>query len=788
MAGRDRTFHEEVSDLRAEVMAIGVLAPALILSWGTAFIILFVSFRRLEWSHIGFALFPLALGLMCIVLKRPPTLRLSRWVCAVGLVAWAIFLLANLRQPSALGWLVLACVVSLFIAGAAAGWASVCAAVAALIWLANTDEVAWLNASQALLVGLAIGCSVWLAHSVSRVLLRTLSWMQQGYAEAREQAQRLSERSAELALALKSLQQTTFALEQANEQLQIAMQYAEDARRSKQRFAANISHELRTPLNLIIGFSEVLLHAPATYKARNIPAGMLSDINIIHRNAKHLLNLVNDILDLSQIDVNRMTIVREPVQLGDFIESALEDFRQLIHERGLTLTLEIAPDLPTVYADQTRIRQVLLNLVANALRFTQRGGITIRAELRRPHGVPADDSSPPTNASSPEVVISVADTGIGIAPHDLKRIFEPFTQLAGPSDRPQGGTGLGLTISKEFVELHGGRMWVTSAVGMGSTFSFSLPLHLPAPEATMVTARRSIRRHAIGTLAVIEPRSILARILEHRIEGMAIVHAASLADLAERRLEAAPEAVIVNQPIAPGEIVDTMMRLVPEWRRTPIFQCFVPGPEDYLQNPQVCGYIVKPVTQEQFNEAVQRILERRAQCDGNGLLNGGRNRVARILLIEDDEDALRLLGRMLRAVPSSLIRPFGFDVLLPIEVRSGEQALEVLRSADAASLAGLILDLSLGAVNGCDVLCAMGEDERTQRLPVCIVSGQQMQNDPLTSSHLTLIKPGGLTARELVQSITALLPIASPGLPPLAERAAEPVTMWPAASSAAPQP
>ncbi len=614
MLADDPNFHEEMSDLRAEIMTTGVLAPALMLGWGAAFVVLFSSLRAPDWPRIGIAVLPLALGLICIALKRTPTRRLSMWLCATGLFGWAMLTVWLNRQPTDLLWLAAACVIATLVGNSLAGWLSVATATGWLIWLAMTGPGQWLSPPQALLAGCALGSLVWLAHCVSRVLFRTLRWMQQGYFEARERARQLSEQSAKLALALKSLKQTSFALEQANEHLRIAVKYAEDARRSKQEFAANISHELRTPLNLIIGFSDVLLRASSTYKVRNLPPGMLADINVIHRNANHLLNLVNDILDLSQMDVNHMTIVRQPMQVREFIESSLADFRELIHERGLTLTLDIAPDLPEVYADQTRIRQVLLNLVANALRFTRAGGITIRARLSKEPHTPDDAKTDELAAQTPTsdrsshkeafVVISVSDTGIGIAPEHLERIFEPFTQLDSSLGRQHGGTGLGLTISKQFVQLHGGKMWAESTPGAGSTFSFSLPLHIPTPDAPMLSTQHSIHRRAVGTLAVIESASSVSRILEHRLEGIWITRASSLDELAVQQPDVQPEVFVINQPAPFIASLERPGIWPSEWRRGPIFYCDVPSPEMYLQTELVRCFLMKPAPQSQIEEAM----------------------------------------------------------------------------------------------------------------------------------------------------------------------------------------
>lgn len=730
-------------------MTTGTLVPMLVFGWATTFIVLFSSLRALDWVHLGLAIFPLTLGLVLVAFKESFLRRLSLWLCGGGLFVWAVLVMIVTRQPASMVWLAAACVVVTLIVNHPAGWISAALATACLIALSTRDAAPWLSLPQALIGACGIVSLVWLTHSVSRVLFRTLQWMEQGYFEAREHARRLSERSAELALALKSLQQTSFALEQANEQLQVAVKYAEDARRSKQEFAANISHELRTPLNLIIGFSDILLRASSTYKVRNLPPGMLADIKVIHRNANHLLNLVNDILDLSQIDVNHMTIVRGPMRVLEFIETALADFRKLIRERGLTLTLDIEPDLPVVYADQTRMRQVLLNLVANALRFTQRGGLTIRARLL---------------AETSEVVIAVADTGVGIAPQDLQRIFEPFTQLDSSLDRTHGGTGLGLTISKEFVELHGGRMWVESELGVGSTFSFTLPLHIPAPEALALQRRRRIHRRAVGTLAVVEASPVVSRILDHRFENLAVVRAATVNDLRDLPPEMRPEVILINQPLAVAAISEALARLPVEYQRTPIFLCHMPGPEVHLQHPQVQSYLTKPITQDQLNEALQRMFVRPDAAHPS-------QRIGRILLIEDDEDALRLLGRMLRAVPEAVTRRCGFEGWVPLEARSGEQALEILRSGHGPLPHGVVLDLRLGAINGPDILLAMAQDEALRRLPVCVVSGQQLCLEPLTTAHLTMIKPSGLTARELVEAITAATPIVSPGLSPSARPA-----------------
>jgi GAF domain-containing protein len=229
----------------------------------------------------------------------------------------------------------------------------------------------------------------------------------------------------------------------------------ETASRHKSEFLANMSHELRTPLNAIIGFSEVLSERMFG-EINDKQAEYLSDIL---ESGRHLLSLINDILDLSKIEAGRMELEPSEFDLPSAIENTLILVRERAQRRGITLGRTVDERLAMIRADERKVKQVLLNLLSNALKFTPEGGqIEVRARVH-----------------NGEAEISVADTGVGIAPEDQEAVFEEFRQV-GATARKVEGTGLGLAISRKFIELHGGRIWVDSQVGMGSTFAFTLPL------------------------------------------------------------------------------------------------------------------------------------------------------------------------------------------------------------------------------------------------------------------------------------------------------------------------
>jgi signal transduction histidine kinase len=230
----------------------------------------------------------------------------------------------------------------------------------------------------------------------------------------------------------------------------------------KSEFLANMSHELRTPLNAVIGFSDVL-------EQRMV--GELSEkqaeyVRDISSSGKHLLDLVNEILDLSKVEAGRMELQLSQFVLADTIQGAIAFVRERAARHGIEIAPDVPLDLGTVTADERKIRQVLLNLLSNAVKFTPDGG-WIGVIAQRDGG---------------EIRISVRDTGIGIALEDQSKVFDEFQQVGGPSDRAREGTGLGLTLAKRFVELHGGRIWVESEIGKGTTFTCALPAMASAKE------------------------------------------------------------------------------------------------------------------------------------------------------------------------------------------------------------------------------------------------------------------------------------------------------------------
>src|SRR5712692_9964675 len=263
-------------------------------------------------------------------------------------------------------------------------------------------------------------------------------------------AGRMNSMSAELRRLYEEEREAARQLEALNSQLARASQ-------AKSEFLANMSHELRTPMNAILGFTEMILddiYGEVSPEVRE-------PIQDVRTCGQQLLRLINDVLDLSKIEAGRMELSLTDYSVEEVVETARTSLRSLAAEKGLEFTAEVEPDIPLAYGDGKRITQCLTNLVGNALKFTKQGGVTIRAEL-----------------DGERVDYSVADTGIGIPNDQLDHIFGEFRQVDSSISREFGGTGLGLSITKTFVELHGGRIWVESEPGRGSTFHFAIPLRM----------------------------------------------------------------------------------------------------------------------------------------------------------------------------------------------------------------------------------------------------------------------------------------------------------------------
>jgi signal transduction histidine kinase len=238
-------------------------------------------------------------------------------------------------------------------------------------------------------------------------------------------------------------------IQEKSHQLEVASQH-------KSQFLANMSHELRTPLNAILGYTEMMtdgLYGDVPEKAQGV-------LERVQSNGRHLLGLINDVLDLSKIEAGQLVLAVEEYSVADMAATVLSATESLARAKKLKLGSTVAPGLPTGSGDARRLTQVLLNLVGNAIKFTDQGGVEIRAAR-----------------AGDRFEIAVVDTGPGIAPADQARIFDEFQQVDSTSTRRKGGTGLGLSISRHIVELHGGRITVDSEVGKGSTFRISLPVH-----------------------------------------------------------------------------------------------------------------------------------------------------------------------------------------------------------------------------------------------------------------------------------------------------------------------
>lgn len=331
------------------------------------------------------------------------------------------------------------------------------------------------------------------AVQVSGELYQITEWAISNYQRERRTNDELFEKRQALQLSLKRSEILGKKIMDSNKELEAAYGTAEEAKQFRGQFLANMSHELRTPLNAIIGFSETMLKFPMMYDNQPLPNMYERDLSQIFNSGQQLLHVINDILDLAKVDAGKLEIQMQEVHAGSIIASVISVAKGLIKGQPITFHENLPDPLPTVWADESRLRQVLLNLYSNACKYTDEGTITLT--VTEADGI---------------VTFSVKDTGVGIAPEFHATVFEEFSQATNEGRDVRSGTGLGLPISQQLLELMDGKIWLESEVGVGSTFSFSLALYQEQSEES-----RTQKTEIVEDSSVIEtkpiPRSTVAQ-------------------------------------------------------------------------------------------------------------------------------------------------------------------------------------------------------------------------------------------------------------------------------------
>lgn len=593
-------------------------------------------------------------------------------------------------------------------------------------WFAFTDPII-LGISSALSV--TVPGIVWLTL---KPLLTTLQWSWGSYLSSQEALKQARDLQSQLRQSLSDLTGANEQLRRLNKLTQSLRIAAEEERRTKQEFVANVSHELRTPLNMIIGFCGMITSSPETY-GDNIPPKLLADLQVVLRNSQHLSSLIDDVLDLSQIDAGRIALSMSRVPVEIMIQAACQAVTPLIQSKNLSLQVDIQPDLPELWCDETRIREVLLNLLSNAARFTEAGGISVSARLE-----------------GHNLVFVVRDTGRGISTADQEKLFRPFQQADGTIRRKYGGTGLGLSISKSFVELHDGRMWIESDLGVGTAIYFSLPVD-PIPEPPASAARwinpygipaEFHQHHPIEQseirprFVVVEQSPVLERLLERFVEHIEIVRASSIASAVREIQTNGAQCLLVND-INTGEVIDELKELHALPFGIPAFTCFLPGPAQARSDLAVANYLVKPVALETFIQAINELPQP----------------IENVLLVDDEPDARQLFRRYLSSYRRDL------NVL---RAGDGIEALQIL-AENTVDL--IIMDLSMPRMDGFQFLETRETNPALRQIPVILISARDPLGQPLASNALTVMRGGGLSVNQILNSIAVLSQILAPWQP-----------------------
>jgi signal transduction histidine kinase/DNA-binding response OmpR family regulator len=491
------------------------------------------------------------------------------------------------------------------------------------------------------------------------------------------------------------------------------------ADRHKSEFLANMSHELRTPLNAIIGYSEMLQEDAADLGAEQFT----DDLGKINAAGKHLLELINAVLDLSKIEAGKMELYLETFEVAGLVKDIGAVIRPLAGKNGNRLEMQCPADVGTMHADVTKVRQALLNLLGNACKFTERGTITLAVARE-----PVDGRG--------WLSFTVRDTGIGMTPAQLARLFEAFSQADAATTRKYGGTGLGLALSRRLCRMMGGDVTVESEAGRGSTFTVRLPALVtpasePGAEAATPVSPQAPASH--GTVLVIDDEAAVRDLMQRFLvkEGFRVATAAGGDEGLRRARELHPDAITLDvmMPGMDGWAVLAALKADPAVADIPVIMLTIVDDRNLGYALGAAEYLTKPVDRERLVAVLKKY-----------------RRDLPVLVVDDDPVLRELLGRTLATA--------GYTV---VEAENGRVALERLREVSPSVI---LLDLMMPEMDGFEFLVALRDHDAWREIPVVVITARDLSAEDrarLNGRVERILQKGAYGREALLTEVRALV-------------------------------